>query len=165
LRLECLNPSILKPASRPVIPQRLNCSSVLAPPSASRAARSRGSGFVLCDGFRTTAPLWARRLAPGPSSESRQGRNPREIGHDQRCRAMGIWLQRTERVQPGAVAGGNVDCFEFGLERRLKAHLRLAVRQGGWFGGVWCACDALTLLPAMNRLARARLSGEHSASS
>jgi hypothetical protein len=26
LRLECLNPSILKPASRPVIPQRLNCS-------------------------------------------------------------------------------------------------------------------------------------------
>jgi hypothetical protein len=61
--------------------------------------------------------------------------------------------------------GGNVDCFEFGLERRLKANLRLAVRQGGWFGGVWCACDALTLLPAMNRLARARLSGEHSASS
>ena len=38
-----MNPSILKPASRPVIPQRLNCSSVLAPPSASRAARSRGS--------------------------------------------------------------------------------------------------------------------------
>jgi hypothetical protein len=52
LRLECFNPSILKPASRPVIPQRLNCSSALAQPSALRAARSRSSGSsvgLICD--------------------------------------------------------------------------------------------------------------------
>jgi hypothetical protein len=33
-----------------------------------------------------TAQLWATQLAQGPSSESRQGRNPREIGRGLRCR-------------------------------------------------------------------------------
>jgi hypothetical protein len=46
------------------------------------------------------------------------------------CSGLSVWNRVRWR-------GGNVDCFEFGLERRLKANLRLAVRQGGWFGGVW----------------------------
>ena len=45
---------------------------------------------VICDGFRTTAPMWAARQARGPSSESRQGMNPRDIGHEQRCRLWGF---------------------------------------------------------------------------
>ena len=49
-------------------------------------------------------PLLALRLAPGPSSESLQGRNPREIGQAAR-RAMGIWRQWIERLPVAAVAG------------------------------------------------------------
>src|SRR5215469_18735935 len=64
LRLECFNPSIVKPASRLVIPQRLNCSSALAQLSTSRAARSRGSGFVLWP-FATGDALTARRRFRG----------------------------------------------------------------------------------------------------
>jgi hypothetical protein len=42
-----------------------------------------------CEGFRMTASSWTLRQAPGPSSESLQRRNPREIG--QGCgAAMGI---------------------------------------------------------------------------
>ena len=39
-----------------------------------------GRSFSVCRGFRMTAPSRAYPRAPGPSSESLQGRNPREVG-------------------------------------------------------------------------------------
>src|SRR6202043_3498038 len=46
-----------------------------------------------CEGFRMTAPSrdWPRAL--GPSSESLQGRNPREVGGNGAARFMGISTQ------------------------------------------------------------------------
>jgi hypothetical protein len=40
-----------------------------------------------CERFRMTAPSETMPRAPGPSSESLQGRNPREVGVG-RCRAL-----------------------------------------------------------------------------
>jgi hypothetical protein len=50
-------------------------------------------GVCPCEGFRMTAPSrdWPRAL--GPSSESLQGRNPREVGGNGAARSMGISTQ------------------------------------------------------------------------
>ena len=47
----------------------------------------------MCEGFRMTAPSrdWPRAL--GPSSETLQGRNPREVGGNGAARSMGISTQ------------------------------------------------------------------------
>jgi hypothetical protein len=41
-------------------------------------------------GFRCR-PIATAGLAPGPASESLQGRNPRVLGHGGAASAMGIW--------------------------------------------------------------------------
>jgi len=49
------------------------------------------AAFVKGFGWR---PLAMIRLAPRPSSESLQGRNPREVKRGCCLRAMAIWLER-----------------------------------------------------------------------
>jgi len=51
----------------------------------------------LCEGFRMTADHDPDRGSPGPSSESRQGTNPRGIGEGGAGHAMGI-LARLARM-------------------------------------------------------------------
>ena len=46
-----------------------------------------------CGGFGCR-PIATVRQAPGPASESLQGRNPREVGSDGAAGAMGIWPRR-----------------------------------------------------------------------
>jgi hypothetical protein len=48
--------------------------------------------------------MWALRQAPGPSSESRQGRKAREVEHAGSACAMGIWLEPTLRRAPAGAA-------------------------------------------------------------
>jgi hypothetical protein len=52
-----------------------------------------------CEGFRMTAPSRAHPRAPGPSSESLQGRNPREVGRNGAAGSMGIWT-RSLKMRP-----------------------------------------------------------------
>jgi hypothetical protein len=52
-----------------------------------------------CEGFRMTAPSGAHPRAAGPSSESLQGRNPRDVGRDGAARSMGI-STRPLRMRP-----------------------------------------------------------------
>jgi hypothetical protein len=52
-----------------------------------------------CRGFRMTAPSRAYPRAPGPSSESLQGRNPRDVGRSVAAGSMGI-SRRPLRMRP-----------------------------------------------------------------
>ena len=52
-----------------------------------------------CRGFRMTAPSRAYPRAPGPSSESLQGRNPRDVGRSVAAGSMGI-STRPLRIWP-----------------------------------------------------------------
>jgi hypothetical protein len=50
--------------------------------------------------YRECRPITTVRLAPGPASESLQGRNPRGMGRGA-ASAMGIWAPRVDRsMQP-----------------------------------------------------------------
>ena len=78
------------------------------------AALGRRGNDRFCEGFRTTAHHAVALLAWGPSSESLQRRNPRNVGGNGAVHAMGIlmrlvlmrelvtWL--TGRLRSGAVA-------------------------------------------------------------
>jgi hypothetical protein len=96
-----------------------------------------------------TAPCW--RCAPGPSSESLQGRNPREIGRGLRCRAMGISPERAEGSQVAA-ARPRFGRLGFRLERWLRALLLLAGLERAGVDNIWCVRDALVLVRPMDRL-------------
>jgi hypothetical protein len=58
-----------------------------------------GGNRSSCRGFRMTAPSRAYPRAPGPSSESLQGRNPRDVGRSVAAGSMGI-STRPLRMRP-----------------------------------------------------------------
>jgi hypothetical protein len=72
-----------------------------------------------CEGFRMTAPSRADPRHPGPSSESLQGRNPRDVGRSDAARSMGI-STRSLRMRPLMTCG----------TERLRSRVVVATRLG-----------------------------------
>jgi hypothetical protein len=70
----------------------------------SAFAGNPGNGSS-CKGFRMTAPSRAYRRAPGPSSESLQGRNPRDAGRNAAA-GYGDFGTAVEDAAADDVAGG-----------------------------------------------------------
>jgi len=115
-------------------------------------------------GFGRRPSLWARQRALGPSSESRQGRNPREIGGDLRCRygdlSVVSWARATGCGDGAAISGIGIE-----TGARIQALLLFARSRRGRFADLWYAREAVGLFRPIDQLAQAWLSGERCTSS